>query len=729
MKKFTYLKNLVLVLFLIMTGVVNSTTTTITINLESAGGSANLGSGIYGSGAERIWTQSDISFGGKAITAANSPNVGSIQAQANNGVLYNTSALPGKLISVTISSWSGTTDQASTLYVGSAERLVNNIAANYTVGGTSLGVSTPGSWTISTEDDYRYFAIKRGANAAYWATVTIIYQSPSSSCTSSTLSFPSETIEKVVGDLNYTSAASSLNATTPIIYASSNTEVATVDAATGQVTILTVGQTTISATQAEGTHNDVDYCAGSDSYLLNVSPSAPTITITEVSIPEMITQLGQTDTETIHVGGINLTGDIQLTVTGANADLFTLSTSQLSPVDGEVESTVVTITYTPVEVGVHAATLEFVSPGAETVQRALNGRALTPYNLGSVIISEVYGGGGNTDATYKNDFIELYNTTDQPIDISGWRLQYYSATGTGTASSSTNSFVIPEEKVIAPKEYFLIQAAAGTGGTVDLPTPDATSSINIAAAAGKVIVYRTNAAQTITSDVTSITGNPYFVDYLPFGSTATPVLGSSMATMSGNVNSATRKMKINFDTGLPEYLYTMNIGNDFKSMPANPGYAPPVAAVPSFTPNGAVGLVASTEVVITSAIENADIYYSLDGGENFELYEDPLIITGNSTVKAYVAETNAYFESPVATAQFSFTSTGVEVVSLRKLIYSLNGKIILEATKNTTVDVYTVTGQRLVSKTLTKGLHSIDIATKGVVIVKMGDQITKVILE
>ena len=48
----------------------------------------------------------------------------------------------------------------------------------------------------------------------------------------------------------------------------------------------------------------------------------------------------------------------------------------------------------------------------------------------SIVISQVYGGGGNSGATYKNDFIELYNPGTTAVDVTGWTVQYGSATGT-----------------------------------------------------------------------------------------------------------------------------------------------------------------------------------------------------------------------------------------------------------------------------------------------------------
>ncbi|MFC6341971.1 lamin tail domain-containing protein, partial [Nocardioides hankookensis] len=54
-----------------------------------------------------------------------------------------------------------------------------------------------------------------------------------------------------------------------------------------------------------------------------------------------------------------------------------------------------------------------------------------------LVISEVYGGGGNAGATYTNDYIELYNPTSAPISVAGMSVQYRSSAGTAAATGVT----------------------------------------------------------------------------------------------------------------------------------------------------------------------------------------------------------------------------------------------------------------------------------------------------
>ncbi|HEY1488626.1 MAG TPA: lamin tail domain-containing protein, partial [Micromonosporaceae bacterium] len=74
-------------------------------------------------------------------------------------------------------------------------------------------------------------------------------------------------------------------------------------------------------------------------------------------------------------------------------------------------------------------------------------------------ISQVYGGGGNSGATFTNDFVELFNPTSAPVDLSNASVQYNSAAGTGTwqVTNLTGS--------IQPHHYYLVQESQGTGGT------------------------------------------------------------------------------------------------------------------------------------------------------------------------------------------------------------------------------------------------------------------------
>ena len=107
-----------------------------------------------------------------------------------------------------------------------------------------------------------------------------------------------------------------------------------------------------------------------------------------------------------------------------------------------------------------------------------------------IVISQVYGGGGNAGATLKNDFIELFNKGASAVNVTGWTVQYGAAGGTTWTNSTTLS------GTIQPGHYYLIQEAAGAGGTINLPTPDATGGINMSATGGKVALVNTTTALT-----------------------------------------------------------------------------------------------------------------------------------------------------------------------------------------------------------------------------------------
>jgi phosphatidylserine/phosphatidylglycerophosphate/cardiolipin synthase-like enzyme len=155
---------------------------------------------------------------------------------------------------------------------------------------------------------------------------------------------------------------------------------------------------------------------------------------------------------------------------------------------------------------------------------------LTQQIFAQVVISEVYGGGGNSGSIWKNDFIELYNPADISFSLDGWSVQYISATGTGTwkTTNLTGS--------IASHGFYLIQEDSGSGGTTNLPTPDAAGTLAIAASAGKIALC--NATTALTGAAPSSTE---IIDLVGFGTTANFYEGIGPAPAPSNTHSIERK--------------------------------------------------------------------------------------------------------------------------------------------------------------------------------------------
>src|SRR5258706_431576 len=107
----------------------------------------------------------------------------------------------------------------------------------------------------------------------------------------------------------------------------------------------------------------------------------------------------------------------------------------------------------------------------------------------NVVISQIYGGGGNSGATYKNDFIEIFNRGASSQSLAGWSVQYASSAGSSwQVTNLTGS--------IAPGQYYLIQEAARAAGSLNLPTPDAIGTIPMSAPPAQVALVSSTTALT-----------------------------------------------------------------------------------------------------------------------------------------------------------------------------------------------------------------------------------------
>jgi predicted extracellular nuclease len=187
----------------------------------------------------------------------------------------------------------------------------------------------------------------------------------------------------------------------------------------------------------------------------------------------------------------------------------------------------------------------------------------------TVVISQVYGGGGNSGAPLTNDFIELHNLTDAAVSVDGWSVQYASAGGTGFFGANITEL----SGTIAAHGYLLVQEAGGTNGS-PLPTPDVTDATPIAMAlgAGKVALVNTVTPLQCNGSV----GQPCsaamlatIVDLVGYGN-ANFFEGAGAAPTLTNTTAAIRANSGDTDTD--------NNNFDFVSgapSPRNSGFTPP----------------------------------------------------------------------------------------------------------------------------------------------------------
>jgi predicted extracellular nuclease len=103
-----------------------------------------------------------------------------------------------------------------------------------------------------------------------------------------------------------------------------------------------------------------------------------------------------------------------------------------------------------------------------------------------MVISQVYGGGGNNNGIYYNDFIELFNPTSAAISVDGWTVQYTSSNGSSWARTLLTG-------TVPAGGYYLIQEAKGanTSGQLNLPTPDVltpSGALAMSGTEGKVVL-------------------------------------------------------------------------------------------------------------------------------------------------------------------------------------------------------------------------------------------------
>ena len=230
----------------------------------------------------------------------------------------------------------------------------------------------------------------------------------------------------------------------------------------------------------------------------------------------------------------------------------------------------------------------------------------TPINLcfkpePKVVVSQVYGGGGNTGATLRSDFIELFNAGTGPQDLTGWSVQYASSTGSSWQRTNLSG-------TIQPGQYYLVKQADGANTlATPLPVPDATGTIPMSGTAGKV---------ALVSNQTNLTGTcptgSTIIDFVGFGTATNCFEGSGGTATLSNTTAALRANDGCTDTD--------NNSADFSAGTPNPrntaspfNICPLVFGIVTNSLPAAQVLVAYNAAIVASG-GAAPVSYQLTGG-------------------------------------------------------------------------------------------------------------------
>lgn len=273
--------------------------------------------------------------------------------------------------------------------------------------------------------------------------------------------------------------------------------------------------------------------------------------------------------------------------------------------------------------------------------------------LSQVVISQVYGGGGNTGATLRHDFIELKNTTTVAQSVGGWSVQYASATG-----SSWQVTALPAGTSIPAGGFLLVRQAAGTGGTVDV-VGDVTGSIPMAGANGKVAL--SNSSTPLSG--TAPTGGAV-IDIVSYGTssntegTPTPALSNTTAALrngGGCTDTNNNFADFTVDTPNPRNSSTAPVVCEGGGTGPGPGPGPgtPVAAtIPAIQGSGAtsplVGQTVITSGVVTRVNSNGFFIQDLSGDGNPATSDGIFVFTSTTVYPVALPGNLVQVTGPVA---------------------------------------------------------------------------------
>ncbi|MEV7574596.1 ExeM/NucH family extracellular endonuclease [Pseudarthrobacter sp. NPDC089323] len=204
-----------------------------------------------------------------------------------------------------------------------------------------------------------------------------------------------------------------------------------------------------------------------------------------------------------------------------------------------------------------------------------------------VVINEAYLSGGSSGAAYKNKFVELYNTSDAPVPLDGWSLQYRSATGTAAPSG-----VAALSGSIPAKGHYLVQGGSNGSNGADLPAPDLVAGVlNPSGSAGTVVLAKQPTAVALSTGSQVEPGG--VADLLGYGTSNTfETLAATAPSGNTDVKSLNRTAGADSNSNAADFTLSATI------TPTSSGGAsqdPDPAPDPEPTPNPALATIAEIQ--------------------------------------------------------------------------------------------------------------------------------------
>lgn len=182
---------------------------------------------------------------------------------------------------------------------------------------------------------------------------------------------------------------------------------------------------------------------GAGAFYIYKEVTGPTLSATVSSLDFETTEAKPTDTKSFSLSGTKLTSSALLSITGDDANLFSVSTSSIEPTDGSIPSTQITVSYNPASTSTpatHSAILNITSIDAAPIAIALKGSVVIDqtvyHNVAWMVNGSPYSAG--TPTTTVADGSKVSQLPTAPANINKYKF-----VGWTTSQITTNQSTAP----------------------------------------------------------------------------------------------------------------------------------------------------------------------------------------------------------------------------------------------------------------------------------------------